>query len=204
VRPARIIALGLVLALATGACSSGGDGPKAKPGVAGTRAVRSIPLTLVGADIVSPARALAPLGPDTTRAALAALQRTFDATVVRPMVRGKGGSIAADFTSEANGHAVFVDRAAMYDEGLPPVTAVVATKAEVRLTALAGEDDRLALIVAAIDWDVRSADRRVRVHRVGELSLVPVYDKLLVAAYTVYVDRTVAGATTSTSAKAGP
>jgi hypothetical protein len=203
VRPARIFALGLVLALAGGACSSGGGGPKAKPGVTGTRAVGAIPLKLVGADIVSPARVTGPLDAATTRAALAVLQRTFDATVVRSMVAGKGGPVASVFTADANAHATFFDRSVVFDEGLPSTTAVVADKVEVRLSALAADDERPVLIVAKIDWDVHSADRRVRVHRVGELSLIPVYDKLLVGAYTIFVDRTVGGSTTSTSAKAG-
>ena len=201
--PPRTIAAGLVLALAAAGCSSGPKQPQARPGVTGATAVAGVRLKLTGAEVVSPARALAPLDPPTSRLVLAAVQRTFDATVVRSLTSGKGGSIDADFTTDAKAHAIFPDRGAMYDEGLPAVSRVVADKAEVHLTALAGDDDAPALIVAKIDWSVRSPDRRVRVRHVGELSLIPAFGKWLIGAYTVLVSRTVAGATTTTSATTG-
>lgn len=201
-RIGRFLPLMLALAVLGGACSSGHSGPQARPGVTGTSVVR-MPLTVTGAEVVSPARVLVPLDPATARDAVAVVQQTFDATVVEAMTGGKGGPIDNVFTTLAKAHAVYPDRGAMYDEGLPRVPAPVADKADVHLTALAGDDDKPALIVARIDWDVRSADRTVRVHRVGELSLVPAFGKWLVGAYTVLVNRTVAGATTTTSATVG-
>lgn len=203
-RVGRSLPLVLALAVLGGACSSGASGPQARPGVTGTRVVRSVlPLTVTGADVVSPARALVPLDESTRLAAVAVVQRTFDATVVQAITGGKGGAIDAVFTTDAKAHAVFPDRGAMYDEGLPHVDRLVADKAEVGLTALAGDDDRPVMIVARFDWDVRSTDRKVRVHRVGELSLVPAFGRWLVGAYTVLVARTVAGTTATTSASAG-
>jgi hypothetical protein len=120
-----------------------------------------MPLTVTGAEVVSPARVLVPLDPATARDAVAVVQQTFDATVVEAMTGGKGGPIDNVFTTLAKAHAVYPDRSAMYDEGLPRVPAPVADRADVHLTALAGDDDKPALIVARIDWDVRSADRTV-------------------------------------------
>jgi hypothetical protein len=69
----------------------------------------------------------------------------------------------------------------------------------VRLTALDGGSGP-TLIVAKINWDLRSANGQVRIQRVGELTLVPVYGTWVVGAYSVVTNRTIGGATTTTTA----
>jgi hypothetical protein len=204
VRFRRSVVAALLLCLVASACSSGKKEPQAKPGVTEQHTVAGGDLTLdvVAWDLVSPAHALGPLDEGNRAAAMKTLQRTFDATVVQPVKTGKSGSVAAVFTPDAAARADGQDRAALFDEGLPRVRDLLGDKTNVRLTALAGADGKPALVVAKIDWDLRSADGKVRVQRIGELSMVPVLGTWLVGAYTVMTNRTVGGATTTTTAVA--
>lgn len=193
--------LAAVLALVGAGCSSGDDGAGTRPGVSEQHAVRSgVQLHVVGADEVSPHKAFGPLEGGTAAAATAVVQRTFDATVARPLTGGRPGSLDKVFSPDAAARATGPDRAALFDENLPDVGRMVADKADVRLTGLDGVDGRPAMVVARIDWDVRSGDRSVRVQRVGELTLVPVFGTWLVNAYTVFTNRIVGSATTTTTA----
>src|SRR5207245_1764468 len=60
VRLPRIIAVALVVAVATGACSSGSSKPHTAPGVTGTRA-SELSLNVTAADLVGPDKPMAPL-----------------------------------------------------------------------------------------------------------------------------------------------
>lgn len=197
----RAVVAALVCSLLLGACSSDKE-PKAKPGITEQHEVKGdLELDVVAWDEVSPRKATGPLDDVTRAAAMKSLQATFDATLVAPLRTGKAGSIDKAFTADAVAHAAGVDRAAIYDEGLPRVKHPVADKANVRLTALDGGAGP-ALVVAKIDWDVRSPDGSVRVRRIGELSMIPVLGTWLVGAYTVITTRTVGGSTTTTTAVA--
>lgn len=199
VRLGRAVVAALVVGLVAGACSSDKE-PKAKPGVTEQHQVLGdLDLDTVAWDEVSPRKAFGPLDDATRDAAMKTLQATFDATVVAPIRTGKAGSIDKAFTADAVAHAAGPDRATIYDEGLPRVKQLVADKANVRLTALDGGAGP-ALVVAKIDWDVRSADRSVRVQHIGELSMIPVFGTWVVGAYTVLTTRTVGGVTTTTTA----
>ncbi|MCU1380443.1 MAG: hypothetical protein JWN29_3426 [Acidimicrobiales bacterium] len=193
-----------MVCLLASACSSGSKEAQAQPGITEQHAAQAdqgdLALDVVASDEVSPQHALGPLDEVNRTAAMTSLQRTFDATVVRPVTTGKAGSIDTVFTADAAARAAGQDRAALFDEGLPRVRDLVADKANVRLTALGGDDGKPALIVAKIDWDVRSADGKVRVRRIGELSMVPVLGTWLIGAYTVTTSRTVGGSTTTTTA----
>jgi hypothetical protein len=205
VRFRRLFLVALVLCLLAAACSSSDDKePQARPGITEQHVVPGdLELDVVAWDEVSPHKAFGPLADADKVAATKALQQTFDATIVRPLRTGRSGAIDTVFTADAAARAGGQDRPALFDEGLPRVRALVADKADVRLTALAGDDGKPALLVAKIDWAVRSADGKVAVKRIGELSMVPVFGTWLVGAYTVLTSRTVGGATTTTTATAG-
>jgi hypothetical protein len=192
-------ALALALCLLAAACSSGSK-EHAKPGVIEQHAVRTpLALHVVAADEVGPSKAKAPLDEGNRTLALRTLQQTFDATLVRPVTKGTAGSIAEIFSPDAAARATGPDRAVLFDEGLPPVRTLVATSTDVRLTALDGGSGP-ALIVAKINWDVHSADGKVRIQRIGELSLAPIFGTWVLDAYTLVSTRTVGGATTTTTA----
>lgn len=198
----RSLAVALVLGLVLGACSSD-DGPEARPGLSEQHAVKGIELQVVGTERVSPHRQIQPLDEGTRAAVLESLQTTFDVTVFSPLTREEPEPTPSVFTADAAGRATGRDRAVLFDEGLPPVETLVADKANVRLTGLDGDDGKPALVVAKIDWDVRSDDGSVRVQRVGELSLIPVLGRWLVGAYSVVTTRTASGSTTTTTAATG-
>lgn len=181
------------------ACSSGDAEPEARP-----RRGRpaGLQLTTVAADVVGPQRGREPLDTEVRNATMRVLQATFDATVVDAMrgTRTRPIAVRRLFTDDAAARATGPDRPALFDEDLPPIERLVAERRNVRLTGLAGDDGEPALVVAKIDWEVRSGNGGVRVRRAGELSLVPAEDRWVIGAYTVITTRTVAGATTTTTA----
>lgn len=195
------LAVALVAGLTLAGCSSGSDEPQARPGISQQRAdAAALELDVTAAEVVSPHQARGPLEGPTREAVLATLQKTFDATVVQALRDGRGGSLQELFTGDAAERAAGPDRAALFDEDAGPVDELVLDKANVRLTGLHGETADAALVVAKIDWDVRSADGSIRVQRIGELSLIPVFGSWLVGAYTVITNRTAGGETTTTTA----
>lgn len=195
------LAVALVAGLTLAGCSSGSDEPQARPGISQQRAdAAALELDVTAAEVVSPHQARGPLEGPTREAVLATLQKTFDATVVQALRDGRGGSLQELFTGDAAERAAGADRAALFDDDAGPVDELVVDKANVRLTGLHGATTEAALVVAKIDWDVRSADGSVRVQRIGELSLIPVFGSWLVGAYTVITNRTAGGETTTTTA----
>jgi hypothetical protein len=197
--PRRSLAALLVALCALAGCSSGSDEPRAKPGVTGVRA-GDLTLDVFAAEVVSPQRERAELAPALRRQALRVLQRTFDATVVDPLTTGRGGDLSKLFTADAAARASGPDRGAVFDEGFAPLEQLVGSRTSVALTGLAGDDGAPAMLVARIDWDVRDAADAVQVHRVGELTLVPAFGTWVVGAYTMLVNRTAGGETTTTTA----
>ena len=197
----RSLAAALVAGLAAAGCSSGSDEPQARPGISQQRAkAGALDLDVTAAELISPHQARGPLDGPTREAVLATLQKTFDATVVGPLRDGKPGSLRSLFTENAFERATGIDQVAVFDDTLPRVDELVVDKANVRLTGLHGSKAEAALVVAKIDWDVRSADGTVRVKRIGELSLIPVLGTWLVGAYSVITSRTAGGETTATTA----
>lgn len=188
--------------LAVGCSSGGDDGPAVPPGIS-EQSFGALDLQLVGADVVSPHRAMSPLDPGTAGAALEAVQRAFDATVVAPLRDGEIGALDESFTADAAERAGGVDAAAVLDGGLGEPGPIKLEKGDVLLTALAGDGDRPEVVVARIDWDVRSPERELQVRRAGELTLVPGFGRWFVGAYTVLTSRTIGGETTSTTAASG-
>src|SRR5207302_1131927 len=139
-------------------------------GVTGTAMVQVHVKETAAGELISPARGIRPLDDRTKARVLAAVQKLFDATLVDPITVGHAGSIDAVFTYDAVRQAATVDRAAMYDEALPPITRIKADKAEVQLTGLAGGNDQPALVIAKFGWDLTGDGGNVHIVRSGELS----------------------------------
>lgn len=194
-----LVALVVAALVAVVGCSSGSDEPQAEPGASSVTA-GDLTLDVFAADIVSAQEERAPLPDSSRRAVLRVLQRTFDATVVAPLTEGRGGDLAELFTADAAARASGPDRGALFDEGFAPLEELVGTRTGVALTALAGDGGAPAIVVAKVDWDVRDAEDAVRVRRVGELTLEPVFGTWFVSAYTLLVSRTAGGDTTTTTA----
>jgi hypothetical protein len=199
VRLPRTIALFLALTVVAGACSGGDSKPKTPAGVTGTRAT-GLTMTVTASDVVSPSAAMAPLGDPVRGLIETNLHKVFDATVVRPLTTGKGGEIGKLFTDDAAVHANLGDRKVIFDEDQPRWKRVVPDQLEVQLTALAGDDNQPAIVVAKLAWRVRSPDGDLRIERSGELTFTPVYGKWLVSAYDVAVNRITGALSTTTSA----
>lgn len=208
----RTSALALIVLLA--ACSGGGDddgGGDASGSGSGSEAeaevseqsveVPTIELEVTRSEYVSPHQARGPIPEGAATAALDVVQSLFDATVVDAAVRGEPGDATQLFTEDALDRLRTKDYAALVDDRVGPLEGLEAETARVGLAALAGDDNQPALVVAAIDWDVRSPDGAVRITRVGELSLVPAGPAggWRIAAYSVVTERTIDGETTTTT-----
>lgn len=199
--PRRSLAAVLAVAALVAACSS--DAPKSKtpPGVTGVHAEKGdLVLDVVGDQVVSPVRATVPLPAEDRKQLEKQLQRAFDATAVLPLRNGRAGDIVPLFSPDAAVRATGPDRAALFDEGFAKVRNLVGATTDIRLSGLAGEDGNLRTVVVDFDWDVHSAGDDVRVHRVGELTMLPVFGTWVVGAYSFLVDRTVGNVTTTTTA----
>jgi hypothetical protein len=201
----RTSALALIVLLA--ACSGGDDGGGGD--ASGSEAevseqsveVPAIELEVTRSEFVSPHQGRAAIPEKAAVEAVDVVQSLFDATVVDAAVRGEPGDATALFTDDALERLRTKDYAALVDDRVGPLEGLEAEKARVGLTALAGDDNQPALVVAAIDWDVHSPDGAVRITRVGELSLVPASPAggWVIAAYSVVTERTVDGETTTTT-----
>ena len=201
----RTSALALIVLLA--ACSGGGDdgggdasGSEAEVSEQSAE-VPAIELEVTRSEYVSPHQGRTAIPEAAATEALDVVQSLFDATVVDAAVRGEPGDATALFTDDALERLRTKDYAALVDDGVGPLEGLEADKARVGLAALAGDDNQPALVVAAIDWDVRSPDGAVRITRTGELSLVPAGPAggWVIAAYSVVTERTVDGETTTTT-----
>ena len=201
----RTSALALIVLLA--ACSGGGGGddePPQEPAIAEQSVERpEIELEVTRSEYVSAHQARAPIPERTAAAVLGVVQALFDATVVDAAVLGEPGDASGLFTEDALAQVRGGDYTAFVDDAVGPLEGLEADTAAVGLAALADERNQPALVVAAIDWDVRSPDGTVRITRAGELSLVPVDGSWRIAAYDVVTERTVDGTTTTTTAEAG-
>lgn len=197
----RTIAAALLAATLAVGCSSGSDEPKAKPGVTGQSVeADQLRLQVTAATSVSPHRASGPVDGPTSEAVLEVVQKTFDATVTAPLAEGKLGSLQGVFADDVAARASGPDLGAVFDAGLGKPSYLELDKGDVALMSLSGDGDRPALVVARIDWDLRSPERDLRVQRVGELTLEPAFGTWLVTGYSILTTRTRGDATTTTTA----
>jgi len=202
VRARRTVVTALLVALVAMACSSGTKEPQGRPGVTGTREI-NLRLQVTNAELVSPHQVIGPLATPTRDAVVDVLQKLFDATMIRPLTGKPSGPVEALFTTDAAEHANGADRTVIFDEDVPEIPVAVADKRDVQLTALAGDDNAPALVVARVDWHVRNKKGTVNVWRSGELSLIPAFGTWVVGAYTLVVGRLVGGETTTTTVTTG-
>lgn len=194
-----------LLALVGASCSDGSTARAEPDAEISERSVERprIRLEVTRSEYVSPHRERGPIPEPEAKAALATLQRLFQATVVDAAVLGRAGNATTIFTPDALAEVRGTDYRAFVDTEVAPLPGLEADRARVGLAGLAGEDGHPQLIVAAIDWDVHSPDGRVRIRRVGELSLVPQGGSWRVAAYSLLSERTVDGEITTTTVDGG-
>ena len=210
-RMRRTAALALLAVVA--ACSGGDDGgdgggddQQQEPGISEQSSeVPAIELEVTRSEYVSPHQARSAIPEPAASEALDVVQSLFDATVVDAAVRGEPGDATALFTKDALERLRTRDYSALVDDAVGPLEGLEADTARVGLTALAGDDNKPALVVVAVDWDVHSPDGAVRIVRTGELSLVPasMTGGWVIAAYNLITERTVDGETTTTTAEGG-
>lgn len=201
----RTLAVALVAVLA--ACSGGGDDAAEDAEVSERSAERpDIRLEVTRSELVSPHQARTALPEPAASQVTDVVQAFFQATVADAAVLGEPGDATSLLTEGALGRLRTKDYRALVDDHVGPVEGLEAERARVGLIGLSGDDNAPALVVAAIDWRVRSLDGAVRIERRGELSLVPVPGTRhgwQIAAYSVLTDRVVEGVSTTTTAEGG-
>ena len=135
---------------------------------------------------------------------LAALQLYLLAASLDPLRTGAPGvDISVLFTSRAAARATSApDRAALYDEGLPPVESLRPEVADLNLTGLVGPDGRVAVMAAsyAVKLNGVTSGTPVVVQRNADFVLVPEDGGWKIDAYDVRASRTTPAGTTETTA----
>jgi hypothetical protein len=205
-RPAvTTVAAAALCGLLLGACSSG-DAEGAEP-KATTTTTKSATVLLTGGEA-----AVASAGPDVpideaTKQAVLDLSQTYvDTAVLAPLVDGAvGAEYAGLFDAGVAPNATGVDRAALTEEGTPPVTASpTVTATPVRFDGLADQNGAILFVATTFDLDVEAATDAgpLRIHRTNELTFAPVNGTWQIAAYRVSVAHDSATGTTTTTVAA--
>jgi hypothetical protein len=134
------------------------------------------------------------------------LNKYLEAAVLTPL---RTGGPAGDLTPLFNRPALErvvpggLDRFAFIDENLPPVSDLRSERAVAGLTGLAGKDGTVSVVTAGLDLRLigHVAGAPVTVVRTGELVLMPEGGRWRIDAYDIKVVRTIAEATTTTTAE---
>jgi hypothetical protein len=134
------------------------------------------------------------------------LNRYLDVAVLTPLrTGGPAGDLTPLFNPPALAQVVpgGADRFAFIDENLPPVSDLRSERAVAGLTALAGQDGTVSVVTAGLELRLigHVAGAPVTVVRTGELVLMPEGGAWRIDAYDIKVVRTVADATTTTTAE---
>jgi hypothetical protein len=134
------------------------------------------------------------------------LNRYLQAAVVTPLrTGGPAGDLAPLFNPPALAQVVpgGPDRFAFIDENLPPVSDLRSERAVAGLTGLAGTDGTVSVVTAGLELRLigHVAGAPVTIVRTGELVLMPEGGTWRIDAYDIKVVRTVAEATTTTTAE---
>ena len=199
-RQAAFLALAF-LAATSGACS--GKGSKSAP-----PASTEPPPAPIAWDVtvgeVHAVRPPAPVLPDDVRAKVTAtLERYLADAVVGPLRSGQpAGDLGLVFTAAALARLSGPDRAALVDEGLPPAARLRSEAATARLGALAGADQAVTVVTAAVTLRLHTGGAEsVAIVRTGDLVLVPDGDAWKVDGYDIRTARDSAdgGGTTTTA-----
>jgi hypothetical protein len=206
-RPLTIVAALVAGALAAGACS-GSDAAESDPEAATTTTVEQTAVTLTaGEAAVSSAGPEVTLDDNAKQDMVGAAQRYVDAAIVGPLVDGKvGDAYASMFDGTVAANAAGADRAALTDEGVPPITGTpTVTASPVRIDGLANGGGEVTLLATSFTLGITGATDQgaLTIQRTTELTFAPVNGAWIVTAYRVSVGRDLGGALTTTTAVAG-
>jgi hypothetical protein len=200
----RIFVLVAGLALLTG-CSPPVSRAYSNHISAGPQSDRPIAFTGAGFDMEDAGNVSRATTDATWVGVLATLNRYLDAAVLTPLFSGgPAGDLAPLFTSPAVDRVTKgPDRAAIIDEGLPPTDDLRADRSIATLTALAGTDGVVSVVSATLDLRLtgQAGGAPVTVTRTGDLVLLPDAGTWKIDAYDIRASRTVADATTTTTAR---
>jgi hypothetical protein len=191
-----------LLSAALGACSGG----RSRPAVHPTTEPPPAPLafTVTGGDVHAVRRPAPPFPEDVRAKVSATLQRYLDDAVARPLRSGQpAGDLGPVFTQAALARLNGPDRAALVDEGVPRVARLQPDVATAALAALAGADQAVVVVTAAIELRLHTGGAdSVAIVRTGDLVLVPDGDAWRIDGYDIRAARDSAGAgATTTTAK---
>jgi hypothetical protein len=204
----RFVPAAVAAACVLVACSDGSTAePKASRATTTTMAPTVVPLTRGDVGVQS-------AGPDvvldepTMQAILGAAQHYVDVALVAPLHDSAvGPGYDTLFDAPVAGSAGGADRAALTDEGIPPVTATPnVTTTPVRIDGLADRDGKLQLAATTFSVTVQgtTAAGTLTINRSTELTFAPAPDGTWhITAYRVSAAREVADASTTTTAVAG-
>jgi hypothetical protein len=209
---ARFVLAAGAAALLLVACSSGGTAESkasSSSSKATTTTVAPTLIVLARGDVgVQSAGGDVVLDEPTQQAVLGAAQHYVDVALVAPLHDGavdEGYETLFDAPVAAN--ATGADRAALTDEGIPPVTATpTVTGTPVRIDGLADRDGHLQLVATTFTVAVEgtTASGPLAINRSVELTFAPSPDgSWRITAYRVSVGREAADASTATTAAAG-
>jgi hypothetical protein len=134
------------------------------------------------------------------------LNRYLEVAILTPLrTGGPAGDLTPLFNPPALAEVVpgGADRYAFIDENLPPLSDLRSERAVAGLTALAGKDGTVSVVTAGLELRLigHVAGAPVTVVRTGELVLMPEGGTWRIDAYDIRVVRTVAEATTTTTAE---
>ena len=146
--------------------------------------------------------------PPVRRAVMAATQRYFDYAIQAPLAHRKVNNAYSNvFDTGVNGQAAGRDRATMTEEATGPIRGPVRMLASpVRLDALGDPYGKPALVGASFSLQVNAATPtgKLRIVRHTELTFAYESGRWRVTAYKVTVRRSIAGKSTSTTARSKP
>lgn len=135
---------------------------------------------------------------------LATMQAYLVVASLDPLRSGTpGADISPLFSGRAAPRATAApDRAALYDEGIPPVESLRPEVADINLTGLVGPDGKVAVMAAsyAVKINGITSGTPLVVQRNADFVLVPEDGAWKIDAYDVHASRTTPAGTTQTTA----
>jgi hypothetical protein len=202
------VAAGLLCTLALGACSSSDASESDKPKATTTTTTKAATVLLTGGDaVVSTAGPDAAIDEATKQAVLDASQKYIDAAVLAPLIDGTvAAGYDALFDPGVAASATGVDRAALTEEGITPVTtSPTVTATPVHFDGLADANGAILLVATTFNVDIAGTTDTgpLTIHRTNELTFAPGPNGAwTITAYRVAVARDTGTGTTSTTAEA--
>jgi hypothetical protein len=190
---ARLVGVVLVVAVVAAGCSK--DKPKVLPKPPSTTTTTRPEFKLVVNSVdVQSMKEGAGLSDKVRADVTATLSSYLEKAVVEPLSTGQAAvGLDAVFSPVALARLVAgsPDRAALVEEPVAPPGSVAPDKADVALTALAGQDGEVAVVTAKVDFAVvlTGPAGRLRLQRTGEVALVQVAGGWRIDSYDVVSKR---------------